>query len=110
MAKEYFGQFLIKQGLINERDLARALDFQELFPVPPGMESCHITVLGDYYLEGHIQVEVIEKLLMENPDIDGLVMPGMPDGSPGMPGPQTENFVIYAIKDGETSEFMTIEK
>ena len=46
----------------------------------------------------------------ENPDIDGIVLPGMPDGSPGMPGQQTEDFVIYAIKDGKSSEFMTIGK
>ncbi|MEE8414533.1 MAG: DUF411 domain-containing protein [Dehalococcoidales bacterium] len=83
---------------------------REMYTVPPGMESCHITVLDDYYLEGHIPVEAIEKLLEENPDIDGLVMPGMPSGSHGMPGPQTEDFVIYAIKDGQSSEFMTIRK
>lgn len=79
-------------------------------PVPPGMEACHITVLENYATEGHIPAEVIEKLLTENPDIDGLVMPGMPAGSPGMPGQQTEDFVIYAIKDGKASEFMTIAK
>ncbi len=81
-----------------------------MYPVPPGMESCHITVLDGYSAEGHIPVEAIEKLLMENPDIDGLVMPGMPPGSPGMPGPQVEDFVIYAVKDGKTSKFMTIGK
>ena len=74
------------------------------------MEACHITVLEDYTAEGHIPVEAIEKLLTENPDIDGIVLPGMPDGSPGMPGQQTEDLVIYAIKDGKSSEFMTIGK
>jgi len=82
----------------------------EITPVPAGMESCHITVLKNYTAEGHIPVNVIGELLSENPDIDGLVMPGMPAGSPGMPGPQTEDFVIYAIKDGVPTEFMTIDK
>ncbi len=83
---------------------------REMYPVPPGMESCHIIVMEDYTTEGHILIEAIETLLAEKPDIDGLVMPGMPAGSPGMPGPQTEDFVIYAIKDGKISEFMTIAK
>ncbi|MEE8418926.1 MAG: DUF411 domain-containing protein [Dehalococcoidales bacterium] len=81
-----------------------------MYPVPPGMESCHIIVMENYTTEGHIPIEAIEKLLAENPDIDGLVMPGMPAGSPGMDGSQTEDFVVYAIKDGKITEFMTISK
>lgn len=83
---------------------------REQFLAPPGMRSCHITVMEGYITEGHIPVEAIEKLLAENPDIDGIVLPGMPSGSPGMPGQQTEDFVIYAIKDGKSSEFLTIGK
>ncbi|RLE72029.1 MAG: hypothetical protein DRJ37_03780, partial [Thermoprotei archaeon] len=36
------------------------------------MWSCHTIVIGDYYVEGHVPVEAIRKLLEEQPDIDGI--------------------------------------
>lgn len=72
------------------------------------MESCHIVDWGGYYVEGHVPLAAINKLMTEKPDIDGLVMPGMPSGSPGMDGTQQGDFVIYAIKNGQASEFMRI--
>ncbi len=76
--------------------------------IPQNMESCHTAVIGDYFIEGHVPVEAVEKLLEEKPDIDGIALPGMPSGSPGMPGQQTEAFKIYALSGGKTSEFMII--
>lgn len=78
--------------------------------VPASLESCHTAQVGGYIVEGHIPEEVIEKLLASKPDIKGIGMPGMPAGSPGMPGPKTDEFVIYEIeKSGEKGEvFMTI--
>ena len=78
------------------------------FNVPPELQSCHITVLGDYYVEGHVPFEILEKLVTEKPDIDGLVLPGMPEGSPGMPGTQDEDLVVLAVKDGQTYEYARI--
>ena len=73
------------------------------------MESCHTVVIGDYFIEGHIPLEAVEKLLVEKPDIKGIAMPGMPSGSPGMPGAKKGDFVIYAVNnDGTTEEFMRI--
>ena len=76
--------------------------------IPPEMESCHTTEIGGYFIEGHVPVEAINKLLEERPDIDGIALPRMPSGSPGMPGQKTGTWVIYALKDGEYSEFMRI--
>ena len=54
-------------------------------------------------------LEAVEKLLKEQPDIAGIAMPGMPEGSPGMPGSKRGDFVIYAVNnDGSYSEFMRI--
>ena len=79
------------------------------YNIPSSMESCHTTVIGDYFVEGHVPVEAIEKLLAEKPDIAGIGMPGMPSGSPGMPGAKQGPFVVYAIyKDSTISEFMRI--
>lgn len=76
--------------------------------IPLDMQSCHTTVAGDYFIEGHIPMEVVKKLLEEKPDIDGIAMPGMPSGSPGMPGPKKGDFVIYALKDGKSTEYMRL--
>ena len=79
------------------------------YGVPEAMKSCHTTIVGDYFAEGHIPLEAVEKLLQEKLDIRGIAMPGMPMGSPGMVGAKTEKFVIYAINnDGTSKEFMRI--
>ena len=72
------------------------------------MWSCHTIVIGDYYVEGHVPVEAIRKLLEEQPDIDGIALPDMPSGSPGMDGVKKKPFTIYAISDGEVKVFMEI--
>jgi hypothetical protein len=77
--------------------------------IPDSLESCHTTIVGDYFVEGHIPLEAIEKLLLEKPDIAGIGMPGMPNGSPGMPGQKSGSWVIYGVNhDGSTFEFMRI--
>lgn len=79
------------------------------YGVPKQLESCHTTVIGDYFVEGHIPLEAIEKLLTEKPDIKGIAMPGMPSGSPGMTGVKEGDFVIYAVNhDGSYNEYMRL--
>lgn len=65
--------------------------------VPAELESCHTIEVAGYIVEGHIPHEVIEKLLSEKPDIKGVGMPGMPSGSPGMPGSKAGEFMVYEI-------------
>ena len=68
-----------------------------------------MAIYGNYFVEGHIPIEAIKKLLVEKPDIKGIAMPGMPSGSPGMPGAKDGQFIIYAVaKDGSTYEFMRV--
>jgi len=76
--------------------------------IPGEMQSCHTSVVGKYFIEGHVPIEAINKLLKEQPDIDGIALPGMPIGTPGMPGNKEAPYVIYQLIDGEYSVFMTI--
>lgn len=86
-----------------------AAEVKEKFGVPLEMESCHTYFIGGYFVEGHMPLEAVEKLLKEKPDIAGIALPGMPSGSPGMTGAKKEDFVIYAVnKDGTYNEFMRI--
>jgi len=81
---------------------------KEKYQISPDMESCHTSIMGNYFLEGHIPVEAINKLLAEQPEIDGIALPGMPTGSLGMPGEKTEPLIIYSITDGQATEYMRI--
>ncbi len=76
--------------------------------IPDDMRSCHTAIIGDYFVEGHVPVEAIQKLLDEQPEIDGIALPGMVQGSPGMSGEKSEPFVIYSVSGGSVDEFMTI--
>ena len=71
------------------------------FNIPREYSSCHTIIIGDYFVEGHIPTEIIKRLLDDQPDIDGIALPGMPAGTPGMPGIKTETWTIYSIKDGK---------
>lgn len=104
---QYFdGKTKTKVNEINMQDLT---SIRNQYGVPLELQSCHTTIVGDYFVEGHIPLEAVEKLLKENPDIKGIAMPGMPSGSPGMPGKKYGDFIIYAINhDGSYSEFMRI--
>lgn len=73
------------------------------YRVPRTLNSCHTAIIGDYIVEGHIPSKVIDKLLTEKPDIDGIGMAGMPSGSPGMPGRKNEPWKIYSVKNGKIS-------
>ena len=76
--------------------------------IPQDMLSCHTTMIGGYVVEGHVPLEAVEKLLLEKPDIKGIAMPGMPSGSPGMPGPKRTFSVHSLMHDGGTSLFMEV--
>ena len=64
--------------------------------VPADMVSCHTAAAGGYFLEGHVPLEAIATLLAERPDIAGLSVPGMPQGSLGMGG-EPEAYAVYAV-------------
>lgn len=76
---------------------------KQTYQIPQNMISCHTGIIEDYFVEGHVPVKAIEKMVEEKPAIDGIALPGMPQGSPGMPGTQTEPFKIYALFDGKKS-------
>lgn len=95
-----------KIDVLNVQDPSQ---IKKQYGIPSELESCHTTIIGNYFVEGHIPLEAVEKLLKEQPDIAGIAMPGMPSGSPGMPGSKRGDFIIYAVaRDGSYGEFMRI--
>ena len=80
--------------------------------IPANARSCH-TAISDsgYVFEGHIPAKFIQQFL-SNPVLDakGLVVPGMPVGSPGMEyKDQFMPYVVYLLKlDGKLEVFAKV--
>ena len=97
-----------KEFEVKQTDMRSLQTIKKKHNIPLEMQSCHTTILGKYFIEGHVPIEAINKLLKEQPDIDGIALPGMPIGTPGMPGEKEEPYIIYQLVDGKSSVFMTI--
>lgn len=82
--------------------------FKRKLGVPEKLWSCHTAVIGRYAIEGHVPVDLIEKMLIERPQILGLAVPRMPRGAPGMDGPISDRYDVIAFKaNGETEVYAT---
>jgi hypothetical protein len=75
--------------------------------VPERLRSCHVAFVDQYVVEGHVPADVIKDLLAKRPSsVDGLAVPGMPLGSPGMESPTPQRYEIIAFdKKGMTTVF-----
>lgn len=65
------------------------------------LRSCHTAVVEGYVLEGHVPAADIRRLLTERPAVDGLAVPGMPAGSPGMEGKYEDPYEVIAFTKGK---------
>lgn len=97
-----------KNFVVEEKAIDGMMALKQQYGVPARFESCHTAIVGDYFVEGHVPVEDVERLLSEKPDALGLTVPGMPIGSPGMEGPNPQTYDVYLVgKDGSTSVYAT---
>lgn len=76
--------------------------------IPDAKRSCHTAEVAGYVVEGHVPAADVKRLLAERPDALGLVLPGMPMGSPGMEMPDGR-VMPYTVEllgaDGDTRVF-----
>ena len=77
--------------------------------VPRNLASCHTAVVGNYWVEGHVPVDLIQRLIADKPDeIRGIAVPGMPIGPPGMEGPNPALYDVLAYRnDGNITVYAT---
>jgi hypothetical protein len=72
----------------------------EKYGIPDSLQPCHLSLMAGYVVGGHIPMEVIDRLLSEKPQITGITLPGMPPGTPGMPGDKPDRLTVYEIAKG----------
>ena len=99
-----YAKYLEGEGIpVRVKETTALAALRRLAGVPDKLASCHTTTIGAYVVEGHVPVAAIRKLLAEKPDIRGIALPGMPQGSPGMSGIKEGPFVVYEIGGRDAS-------
>ena len=102
---EYLKQNGFHPEIVDMDDLSAV---KRLAQVPDDLEACHTAMVERYVVEGHVPVEAIRKMLSERPRIIGIAVPGMPSGSPGMPGGTRERFNVIAFsRDSNHRPYMS---
>lgn len=93
---------------VEERNTDDLNPLKERVGVPYGKGSCHTAEVAGYFIEGHVPASEVKRLLAEKPDAKGLVLPGMPMGSPGMESPdgRAQAYTVELVgRDGATTAF-----
>ncbi|MDJ0600646.1 MAG: DUF411 domain-containing protein [Crocosphaera sp.] len=73
--------------------------------LPQNLASCHTAIIDGYVMEGHIPADDIKRFLTQKPDFQGLAVPRMPLGTPGMEaGDRKQPFDVLAFNNSEDVE------
>lgn len=93
---------------VEAKDVADMTAMKRQLGVPAGVESCHTATIEGYLVEGHVPAADLRRLLKEKPPAQGIAVPEMPVGSPGMevPGvPAAAYKTLLFTRDGQTKLF-----
>jgi hypothetical protein len=82
---------------VSAKDREDLVDIKQRYGITGALASCHTAVVEGYAVEGHVPADVIQRLLRERPEVAGIAVPGMPQGSPGMEGPVHERYNVIAF-------------
>ncbi|MDR6757994.1 hypothetical protein J2Y48_003292 [Mycoplana sp. BE70] len=92
--------------IVNVDDLDA---IKQRFAIPAQLQGCHTAIVAGYYLEGHVPLEAVTRLLAERPAVAGLAVPGMPSGSLGMGDDPGANYDVLAVaKDGSSKVYQQV--
>ncbi|MCX7101397.1 MAG: DUF411 domain-containing protein [Methylobacter sp.] len=103
----------LKQNNFNVKDVVTE-DVQALknqHGVTQELASCHTALVGGYVVEGHVPASDIKKLLNTKPNVVGIAVPGMVNGSPGMEmGTKKDAFKVVSFDaENKIKEFSSYE-
>ena len=92
---------------VKTQDVADTGPYKVRAGITPALASCHTAFVDGYAIEGHVPADDIKRLLKERPKVQGLTVPGMPIGSPGMEqGSHKDKYeVLIFDKSGKTGVY-----
>lgn len=94
-------------GTVSDSEVEDVTTLKRDLGVPQELQSCHTAVIGEYVIEGHVPVAAISTLLEESPAVDGIALPGMPTGAPGMGGQKRGALTVQTFSDGVAGDVFT---
>ena len=95
---EDYASYLRENGFsVTVKPTRRLVAMSREAGLPDAFQGCHLSLIDGYFVSGHVPVAIVNRLLTERPDIRGITLPNMPQGSPGMSGIKTGPFTIFAI-------------
>jgi hypothetical protein len=65
--------------------------------IPGDLEGCHTAEIDGYFLEGHVPLSSVRRMLDDRPAIKGLAVAGMPSGSLGMGVDPKASYDVIAV-------------
>jgi hypothetical protein len=78
------------------------------YGIAADLQPCHLSLIGNYVVGGHVPIDVIDRLLSEKPRITGITLPGMPTGTPGMAGEKSGPLQVYEIGKGPRKVYAVV--
>lgn len=82
---------------------------KQRFSIPAQLQGCHTAIVAGYYLEGHVPLDAVTRLLAERPVVAGLAVPGMPSGSLGMGDDPGASYDVLAVaRDGSSQVYQQV--
>jgi len=106
---EKYADYLRENGFnVNVKPTHELVMMSRQAGLPDKYQGCHLSMIGDYFVSGHVPLASVDKLLTEQPGIKGIALPGMPQGSPGMSGIKTRPFTIYSVS-GDKPQIYSVE-
>lgn len=94
---------------VKVHDLDDLSAIKTMAGVPTKLKSCHTAMIGGYVLKGHVPVDAVRSLLDSGAKVQGLAVPGLPIGSPGMEGGLPEAYTVHSFaSDGTSTAFMSM--
>jgi hypothetical protein len=94
---------------VDARDVRDIMSVKMEAGVPGPLVTCHTALVDGYVVEGHVPAQYVKQMLADHPDLAGIGVPGMPQGSPGMEGPNPQPYQVLAFdRDGDVSVYAEV--
>ena len=63
-----YTKYMVNKGYpLEVKDMQNMAPIKEQYQIPASMQSCHTVEIGGYFVEGHIPLEAVEKMMKEKP-------------------------------------------
>lgn len=85
---------------VDVKDMDDLTSIKQMAGVPANLQACHTATIDGHTIEGHVPAHAIEAFLQSGSTARGISVPGMPQGSPGMPSPRPEVYDVVAFGNG----------